>query len=91
MKTPAQDMSQISLPIRPWLTVRFSQPVLFRQTGQAEGHLRKAHSLQEIRQHTHELFMAQGGTPAKELDDWRHADQQPERERARANHTPEDL
>jgi hypothetical protein len=35
--------------------------------------------------------MAQGGTPAKELDDWRHADQQPERERARANHTPEDL
>jgi len=44
MKTPARNTLQMSLPIRPWLSVRFSQPILVRPLRQAEPDFREAHS-----------------------------------------------
>lgn len=39
-------------------------------------------TIEEIRQHAHEIFMARGGTPGNELDDWLRAEQELQQERA---------
>ncbi len=36
MKTPARNTLEMSIPIRPWLSVRFSQPILVRPLRQTE-------------------------------------------------------
>ena len=42
-------------------------------------------TLEEIRQHAHEIFMARGGTPGNALEDWLRAEQQLKQERAGNN------
>ena len=44
MKTLARSTLQMSLPIRPWLSVRFSQPILVRPPRQKKRNFRGAHS-----------------------------------------------
>ena len=39
---------------------------------------------EEIRRRAHELFMARGGTPGKELEDWLRAEQELNQERVAA-------
>jgi len=41
--------------------------------------------IEEIRQRAHEIFMARGGTPGNELDDWLRAEQELKQERAGTN------
>ena len=41
-------------------------------------------TIEEIRQRAHQIFMARGGTPGDELDDWLRAEQELEQERAGA-------
>ncbi len=56
-----------------------------------------APTLEEIRQRAYEIFLARGGAPGYELDDWLLAEQELERERTRtdpqaqANEPREDL
>jgi CheY-like chemotaxis protein len=42
-------------------------------------------TIEEIRHRAHEIFMARGGTPGNELDDWLRAEQELKRERAGTN------
>jgi hypothetical protein len=42
-------------------------------------------TLEEIRQHAHEICTARGGAAGKELEDWLRAEQQLKQERAGAN------
>jgi CheY-like chemotaxis protein len=42
-------------------------------------------TIEEIRPRAHEIFMARGGTPGNELDDWLRAEQELKRERAGTN------
>ena len=81
------DSRVIRLPIRPWLSVRFSQPILVSPLCQAEHRLWEAPSPEEMRQRAHGIFLARGGAPGKEMDDCLLAEQKLEREPARA--TPE--
>lgn len=39
-------------------------------------------TVEEIRQRAHALFLARGGTPGNELDDWLRAEQELQQERA---------
>ena len=48
-------------------------------------------SNEQIRERAHQIFLARGGTPGNELDDWLLAEQELKRERAQANHPPADL
>jgi hypothetical protein len=41
-------------------------------------------TVEEIRQRAQEIFLARGGTPGKELDDWLRAEQELKQERAGA-------
>jgi hypothetical protein len=41
--------------------------------------------VEQIRQRAQEIFLARGGTPGKELDDWLRAEQELKQERAGAN------
>jgi hypothetical protein len=41
-------------------------------------------TIEEIRQRAHQIFMARGGTPGTELDDWLRAEQELKHERAGA-------
>ena len=41
-------------------------------------------TIEEIRQRAHQIFMARGGTPGTELDDWLRAEQERKQERAEA-------
>jgi hypothetical protein len=40
---------------------------------------------ERIRERAHEIFMARGGTPGNELDDWLRAEQELKQERAGTN------
>ena len=42
-------------------------------------------TIEEIRDLAHEIFMARGGTPGNELDDWLRAEQDLKRERTGTN------
>ena len=42
-------------------------------------------TIEEIRHRAHEIFMARGGAPGNELDDWLRAEQELKRERAGTN------
>ncbi len=42
-------------------------------------------TVEEIRQRAQEIFLARGGTPGKELDDWLRAEQELKQERASAS------
>ena len=42
-------------------------------------------TIEEIRHLAHEIFMAHGGTPGNELDDWLRAEQELKQERAGTN------
>ena len=42
-------------------------------------------TIEEIRQRAHEIFMARGGTPGNELDDWLRAERELKQERAGTN------
>jgi len=42
-------------------------------------------TIEEIRQRAHQIFMARGGTPGNELDDWLRAEQELKQERAGTN------
>jgi hypothetical protein len=44
-----------------------------------------APTIDEIRQRAREIFMARGGTPGNELDDWLRAEQQLKQESATSN------
>jgi hypothetical protein len=46
---------------------------------------------EQIRERAHQIFLARGGTPGNELDDWLLAERELKRERAQANHPPADL
>ncbi len=39
-------------------------------------------TLEEIRQRAHEIYLARGGTPGNDLEDWLRAEQQLKQERA---------
>jgi hypothetical protein len=43
MNPPTRNTLQMSLPIRPWLSVRFNQRILVRPPHQAEHSFREAH------------------------------------------------
>jgi hypothetical protein len=45
-------------------------------------------TVEEIRQRAQEIFLARGGTPGKELDDWLRAEQELKQERAGAETGP---
>ena len=42
-------------------------------------------TIEEIRQRADQIFMARGGTPGTELDDWLRAEQELKKERATAS------
>ncbi len=42
-------------------------------------------TIEEIRHRAHEIFMARGGTPGNELDDWLRAEQELKLQRAGTN------
>ncbi len=42
-------------------------------------------TIEEIRHRAHEIFMARGGTPGNELDDWLRAEQELKQQRAGTN------
>ncbi len=42
-------------------------------------------TIEEIRHRAHEIFMARGGTPGNELDDWFRAEQELKQQRAGTN------
>jgi hypothetical protein len=42
-------------------------------------------TIEEIRQRAHEIFMARGGAPGNELDDWLRAEQELKQEPADTN------
>lgn len=42
-------------------------------------------TVEEIRQRAHEIFLARGSTPGKELDDWLRAEQELKQERPGPN------
>ena len=44
MKTTAQSKSRVSIPVRPWVSVRFTPPVLTRPLQEVDFRLLEAHS-----------------------------------------------